>query len=143
MPVSKEQCLLTALTLMNPLGRETDAVLHSVDRNDWQKGCVVDTNIGKVFWNRTRGTGGYGDGGLSVPCAARSGEGENRMARAGTECAIPVPRWKTHSVAKARCYENGRSVANNEHQERLVEIDDDNMTSGCITNQFTGEVMWN
>ena len=28
-----------------------DAVLHSVDQNDWPKGCVVDPNIGKVFWN--------------------------------------------------------------------------------------------
>ena len=27
-PVSKEQCLLTAHTLMNPLGLENDAVLH-------------------------------------------------------------------------------------------------------------------
>ena len=140
-PVSREQCLLTARALMNPLGLENDAVLHSVDRNDWPKGCVVDTNIGKVFWNQTKSTGGHGDGGQLVPCA--SGVGENRMARAGTECAIPVPRWKTHRVAKARCYETGRPIANNEHQERLVEIDDDNITSGCVINQFTGQVMWN
>ena len=140
-PVSREQCLLTTRVLMNPLGLENDAVLHSVDRDDWPKGCVVDTNIGKVIWNRTKSTGGHGDGGQLVPCA--SGVGENRMARAGTECAIPVPRWKTHRVAKARCYETGRPIANNEHQERLVEIDDDNITSGCFINQFTGEVMWN
>ena len=76
-----------------------------------------------------------------MPCASRVGD--NRMAQAGTECAIPVPRWKTHSVAKARCYETGRSIANNEHQERLVEIDDDKMTSGCVINQFTRGVMWN
>ena len=89
--MSREQCLLTARALMNPLGLENDAVLHSVDRNDWPKGCVVDTNIAKVFWNRTKSTGGHGDGGLLVPCA--SGVGENRMARAGTECAIPVKRY--------------------------------------------------
>ena len=140
-PVSREQCLLTARALMNPLGLENDAVLHSVDWNDWPKGCVVNTHIGKVFWNGTKRTGGDGDGGQLVPCA--SGVGENRMARAGIECAIPVPRWKTHRVAKARCYETGRPIANNEHQERLVEIDDDNITSGCSINQFTGEVTWN
>ena len=139
--MSREQCLLTARALMNPLGLVNDAVLHSVDRNDWPKGCVVDTNIGKVFWNRTKSTGGHGDGGQLVPCASRVGE--NRMARAGTECAIPVPRWKTHRVAKARCYETGRPIANNEHQERLVEIDDDKITSGCFINQSTGEVTWN
>ena len=65
-PVSKERCLLIARTLMNPLGLENDAVLHSVHRNDWPKGCIVDTNISKVFWNRTRGIGGHGDGGHSV-----------------------------------------------------------------------------
>ena len=61
MPLSKEQCLLTARMLMNPLGPEKNAVLHSVDQNDWPKGCVVDNNISKVFWSRTKGTGGHGD----------------------------------------------------------------------------------
>ena len=46
-------------------------------------------------------------------------------------------------MAKARCSETGRSIANNKHQERLVEIDDDKVTSGCVINQSTGEVMWN
>ena len=78
-----------------------------------------------------------------MPCAAWSGMGEILMAQAGTECAIPVPRSKTHSKAKARCYETSRSIANNKHQECLVEIDDDNMTSGCVINHFSGEVMWN
>ena len=65
------------------------------------------------------------------------------MTEAGTECVIPVPRLKTHSFAKARCYETGRLIANNEHQERLIEIDNHNMTSRCVINQFTGQVMWN
>ena len=111
--------MLIARTLMNPLGLEKNAMMHSVDRHDWPKGCVVDTNVGKVYWNRTKGVGGHSDGGQSVPCAARSGEGEIRLAQAGTECAIPEQKSKTHRVAKTRCYEIGRPIANERYQEHI------------------------
>ena len=77
-----------------------------------------------------------------MPCTLRSTVSHIRLAQA-THSGVPEPKSKTQHVAKARCCEIGRAIANNKHQKRVVEIGDDNVTSGCCINQHTGEILGN